>query len=61
MVKPNIYITQGLAMKLLTDLKGPPHFSEEDGCMKAARIAFPTQSNEQEVIAEFVDLSTQAN
>ena len=45
-------------MQPLTDLSGTPQLSEDERWMEVARIAFPKQRNEQEVIAEqqrFVD------
>ena len=45
-------------MQPLTDLSTTPQLSEDERWMEVARIAFPKQRNEQEVIAEqqrFVD------
>ena len=58
MTKPGIYVLQGLAMQPLTDLSGTPQLSEDERWMEVARIAFPKQRNEQEVIAQqqrFID------
>ena len=47
-------------MQPLTDLSETPQLSEDERWMEVARIAFPKQRNEQEVIAEqqqFVDRS----
>ena len=58
MTKPGIHVLQGLAMQPLTDLSETPQLSEDERWMEVARIAFPKQRNEQEVIAEqqrFVD------
>ena len=58
MTKPGIYVLQGLAMQPLTDLSETPQLSEDERWMEVARIAFPKQRNEQEVIAQqqrFID------
>ena len=52
MTKPGIHVLQGLAMQPLTDLSETPQLSEDERWMEVARIAFPKQRNEQEVIAE---------